>query len=62
MQPGRETVFLRKRKGFIRIAMQAGAPVVPCFAFGQSQTFVGLTAGPAPGLAPLLLSLCARCS
>lgn len=46
MQPGCETVFLRRRKGFIRVAMQNASPVVPCFAFGQSATFKWYRLGP----------------
>lgn len=34
-----ETVFLRKRHGFVRMALKHGAPLVPVFAFGQSETF-----------------------
>lgn len=39
MQPGGEVVYLRKRKGFVRMAMQHGAALVPCFAFGQSRQY-----------------------
>nr|QNL10713.1 acyl-CoA: diacylglycerol acyltransferase 2D [Haematococcus lacustris] len=39
MQHGSETVFLRKRHGFVRLAIQQGAPLVPVFAFGQSATY-----------------------
>ena len=46
MQPGCETVFLQKRKGFIRLAMQAGSAVVPCFAFGQTATYKWCRPGP----------------
>jgi 2-acylglycerol O-acyltransferase 2 len=46
MQHGRETVFLRKRKGFIRLAMQTGSHVVPCFAFGQTATYSWFRPGP----------------
>jgi len=35
-----------KRKGFIRLAIQAGADVIPVFAFGQSQTYKWLRPGP----------------
>lgn len=34
-----ETAFLRSRLGFIRMAMQNGASVVPVFAFGQRATY-----------------------
>lgn len=46
MAKGRETVFLRSRKGFVRLAMQAGAQLVPCFAFGQSDTYAWYRPGP----------------
>lgn len=46
MQKGSETAFLKKRKGFIRIAMQNGSAVVPCFAFGQSGTYSWCRPGP----------------
>lgn len=36
MQEGFEVVFLQKRTGFIRIALEQGVPVVPVFAFGQT--------------------------
>lgn len=46
MQKGSETAFLKKRKGFIRIAMQNGSAVVPCFAFGQSGVYHWFRPGP----------------
>merc|ERR1719395_274078 len=33
---GRERVFLRKRAGFVRLAIIHGVPVVPAFCFGSS--------------------------
>ncbi|BDA49182.1 Diacylglycerol O-acyltransferase 2 [Coccomyxa sp. Obi] len=38
-----ETIFLSKRKGFVRLAIQAGADLVPVYHLGQSQllTFWG---------------------
>jgi len=36
---GSETVYLKKRHGFVRMAMKHGAPIVPVFAFGQSETY-----------------------
>eukprot|EP00882_Tetradesmus_deserticola_P003021 GHRQ01003207.1.p1 GENE.GHRQ01003207.1~~GHRQ01003207.1.p1 ORF type:complete len:330 (+),score=99.67 GHRQ01003207.1:30-1019(+) len=46
MQKDSETAFLKKRKGFIRMAMQCGSAVVPCFAFGQSGTYHWYRPGP----------------
>jgi 1-acyl-sn-glycerol-3-phosphate acyltransferase len=39
MQPGVEVAYLKNRRGFIRLALEAGAPIVPVFAFGQSKMF-----------------------
>jgi len=32
-----ETIIIRKRKGFIKLAMQTGAKIVPCYLFGNTQ-------------------------
>lgn len=39
LAPGRETIYLRTRLGFVRQALAAGAPLVPAFAFGQTSMF-----------------------
>jgi len=39
MENGREVVFLKNRFGFIRVAMEAGSPIVPTFCFGQSKSY-----------------------
>nr|AID16200.1 diacylglycerol acyltransferase type 2 [Ettlia oleoabundans] len=38
-ESGRECIYLRKRHGFVRLALQAGAPLVPVFAFGQTDLY-----------------------
>ena len=34
--PGRLELVLRGRKGFVRIALQTGASLVPCLAYGEN--------------------------
>ena len=38
-QPGRYDLVLRRRKGFIRCALETGASLVPCFTFGEPDTY-----------------------
>eukprot|EP01023_Acetabularia_acetabulum_P062865 TRINITY_DN7815_c0_g1_i10.p1 TRINITY_DN7815_c0_g1~~TRINITY_DN7815_c0_g1_i10.p1 ORF type:complete len:261 (-),score=40.35 TRINITY_DN7815_c0_g1_i10:485-1267(-) len=39
MGPGKEAVFLKQRGGFIKLALQHGAHLVPSFAFRQTELF-----------------------
>ena len=36
---GQEVMYLRKRLGFVKLALQHGAHLLPAFAFGQSDTY-----------------------
>lgn len=38
--PGYHTLTLKNRKGFVKIALQTGACLVPCYAFGENNVFV----------------------
>ncbi|EFJ41256.1 hypothetical protein VOLCADRAFT_77655 [Volvox carteri f. nagariensis] len=46
MQHGKEVAYLSSRTGFIRIAVQCGAPIVPVWAFGQTRAYSWIRPGP----------------
>jgi len=46
MEKGVETLYLRKRFGFVKIAIQTGAALVPAYTFGQSRTYGYWRLGP----------------
>lgn len=46
MKPGVETIYLRKRFGFVKLAIQTGAQLVPAFTFGQCNTYKYWRLGP----------------
>lgn len=48
--PTAETVFLRERKGFIKMALRVGADVMPVYMFGNTTVLQCLTAGPLASL------------
>jgi hypothetical protein len=39
---GRHTLYLKKRLGFVRMAMQTGTPIVPMYSFGENDTYTTL--------------------
>ena len=38
-KPDEIILYLNKRKGFVKLALEQGTPIVPCFAFGLSGTY-----------------------
>jgi 2-acylglycerol O-acyltransferase 2 len=34
-----EVMTVRQRKGFVKIALETGVPIVPCYCFGNTQIF-----------------------
>ena len=46
MERGVETLYLRKRFGFVKVAIQTGAHLMPAFTFGQSEAYGYWRLGP----------------
>lgn len=38
-EPGEEVVVLKNRKGFVRLAINSGSPLVPVFVFGERRAY-----------------------
>jgi 2-acylglycerol O-acyltransferase 2 len=45
-RPDQDVVVLRKRKGFIKLALEHGCAIVPCFTFGEAETYQQMKGGP----------------
>jgi len=48
--PREERVVLSSRKGFVKLALRAGADLVPCYMFGNTTVLETLSAGPLAAL------------
>lgn len=56
-QKGRFTLYLKRRKGFIRLALETGAAVVPCLGFGENDAFATLDVANDSALMKTLLQI-----
>jgi len=43
-QRGRFTLYLKRRQGFLRLALETGSAVVPCLGFGENDAFSSIDA------------------
>uniref|UniRef100_A0A0K8VJ18 Acyltransferase n=1 Tax=Bactrocera latifrons TaxID=174628 RepID=A0A0K8VJ18_BACLA len=41
-EPGKYTIVLKKRLGFVKLAIQTGSPIVPSFGFGENDLYTPL--------------------
>jgi len=42
--PGRSDVYIRRRKGFIKLAIETGSDLVPVYSFGESELYGQMSA------------------
>lgn len=42
--PGRHAVYIRSRRGFVKLAIETGASLVPCYSFGECELYGQLSA------------------
>ena len=56
MKTGVEVVYLKERYGFVKLAIQMGVPLVPVFAFGQTQAYTIPTSLSRCNASPLILN------
>jgi 2-acylglycerol O-acyltransferase 2 len=38
-QPGKMALYLHRRQGFVRLAMETNTPLIPCLGFGENDIF-----------------------
>ena len=39
VEPGRERVYVRRRKGFVKLALRYGYTIYPIYTFGESEAY-----------------------
>ena len=45
-RPGSATLILQRRRGFIKLALETGAALVPVYSFGETNTYMQVESGP----------------
>lgn len=48
--PGTMDLVLHRRKGFVRVALQTGASLVPVINFGENEVYSTIRGNPSSGL------------